>query len=70
MGIKIRMKYPMIAVAVIWLVSLSLTDLAPEPTIVKDAEEAGAQSWYTTYLERLEEERLAKMKGNLEQQPC
>jgi hypothetical protein len=36
------MKYPTIAVAVIWLVSLSLTDLAPEPTIVKDAEEAGA----------------------------
>ena len=64
------MKYPIIAVAVIWMVSLSLTDLAPEPTILKDAEGAVAKSWYTTYLERLEEERLAKMKGNLEQQPC
>jgi hypothetical protein len=56
--------------AVIWLVGLSLTDLAPEPNIMKDAGEAGAQSWYTTYLELLEAERLAKMKGNLEQQPC
>ena len=64
------MKYPIIAVAVIWMVSLSLTDLAPEPTILKDAEGAVAKIWYTTYLERLEEERLAKMKGNLEQQPC
>ena len=65
----IRMKYPIIAVAVIWMVSLCLTDLAPEP-ILKDAEGAVAKSWYTTYLERLEEERLAKIKGNLEQQPC
>jgi hypothetical protein len=62
------MKYPTIAMAVIWLVGLSLTDLAPEPTIVNDAGEAGAQSW--SYLKRLEAERLAKMKGNLEQQPC
>jgi hypothetical protein len=60
------MKYPTIAIAVIVLVGFSLTDLAPEPNIVKDAGEAGAQSWCTTYLAKLEEERLAKMKGNLE----
>ena len=61
----IRMKYPIIAVAVIWMVSLCLTDLEPEPTILKDAEGAVAKSWYTTYLEGLEEERLAKIKGRL-----
>jgi hypothetical protein len=60
----IRMKNPIIAVAVIWMVSLCLTDLAPEP-ILKDAEGAVAKSWYSTYLERLEEERLAKKKGRL-----
>ena len=60
----IRMRYPIIAAAVIWMVSLCLTDLAPAP-ILKDAEGTVAKSWYTTYLEGLEEERLAKIKGRL-----
>ena len=60
------MLYPTIAIAVIVLIGFSFADLAPEPNIVKDAGAAGAQSWYTTYLAKLEAERLAKMKGNLE----
>ena len=60
----IRMRYTVIAAAAILMVSLCLTDLAPAP-ILKDSEGVVAKSWYTTYLEGLEEERLAKIKGRL-----
>ena len=60
----IRMRYTVIAAAAIFMVGLCMTDLAPAP-ILGDAGGVVAKSWYTTYLEGLEEERLAKMKGRL-----